>query len=223
MKKTTIDTMKNIVARIEARERVRQIRQAYFAKHRAENMVDEPKYTITVEMAHPAFGKIAADVEVSTIDVLFHNIVCNHENVPAEMIAVHPHYVSVDVPFDSDRMITEGTLYVHKDLVKFDRKSQLEQIMIGLIMLNIGMTNSVGEISKDPLVRNVKNAKLSRILKDVAIEDVKIRVNYDSDHIAKAMVPACLRSDYIGNHEARRKQREGIQSHFEAMAQAIAQ
>ena len=120
-------------------------------------------------------------------------------------------------------MITEGTLYVHKDLAKLDRKSQLQQIMIGLIMLNIGMTNSVGEISKDPLVCNVKNAKLSRILKDVAIEDVKIRVNYDSDHIAKAMVPACLRSDYIGNHEARRKQREEIQSHFEAMAQAIAQ
>ena len=175
MKKTTIDTMKNIVARIEARERVRQIRQAYFAKHRAENMVDEPKYTIIVEMAHPAFGRVAADVEVSTIDVLFHNVVCNHENVPAELIAVHPHYVSVDVPFDSDRMITEGTLYVHKDLAKLDRKSQLQQIMIGLIMLNIGMTNSVGEISKDPLVRNVKNAKLSRILKDVAIEDVKIK------------------------------------------------
>ncbi len=217
MKKTTIDTMKNIVARIEARERVRQIRQAYFAKHRAENMVDEPKYTITVEMAHPAFGKIAADVEVSTIDVLFHNIVCNHENVPAEMIAVHPHYVSVDVPFDSDRMITEGTLYVHKDLAKLDRKSQLQQIMIGLIMLNIGMTNSVGEISKDPLVRNVKNAKLSRILKDVAIEDVKIRVNYDSDHIAKAMVPACLRSDYVGSHEVRRKQREEIHIGSSAM------
>ena len=217
MKKTTIDTMKNIVARIEARERVRQIRQAYFAKHRAENMVDEPKYTITVEMAHPAFGKIAADVEVSTIDVLFHNIVCNHENVPAEMIAVHPHYISVDVPFDSDRMITEGTLYVHKDLAKLDRKSQLQQIMIGLIMLNIGMTNSVGEISKDPLVRNVKNAKLSRILKDVAIEDVKIRVNYDSDHIAKAMVPACLRSDYVGSHEVRRKQREEIHIGSSAM------
>ena len=217
MKKTTIDTMKNIVARIEARERVRQIRQAYFAKHRAENMVDEPKYTITVEMAHPAFGKIAADVEVSTIDVLFHNIVCNHENVPAEMIAVHPHYVSVDVPFDSDRMITEGTLYVHKDLAKLDRKSQLQQIMIGLIMLNIGMTNSVGEISKDPLVRNVKNAKLSRILKDVAIEDVKIRVNYDSDHIAKAIVPACLRSDYVGSHEVRRKQREEIHIGSSAM------
>lgn len=223
MKKTTIDTMKNIVARIEARERVRQIRQAYFAKHRAENMANEPKYTITVEMAHPAFGKIAADVEVSTIDVLFHNVVCNHENVPAELIAVHPHYVSVDVPFDSDRMITEGTLYVHKDLAKLDRKSQLQQIMIGLIMLNIGMTNSVGEISKDPLVRNVKNAKLSRILKEVVIEDVKIRVNCDSDHIAKAMVPACLRSDYIGDHEARRKQRVVTLSHFDAMIQTVAQ
>ena len=188
MKKTTIDTMKNIVSRIEAHEKVRQIRQAYFAKHRAENMVDEPKYTITVEMAHPAFGKIAADVEVSTIDVLFHNIACNHENVPAELIAVHPHYVSVDVPFDSDRMITEGTLYVHKDLAKLDRKSQLQQIMIGLIMLNIGMTNSVGEVSKDPLVRNGKNAKLSRILKDVAIEDVNIRVVYNPDHIATYLV-----------------------------------
>lgn len=217
MKKTTIDTMKNIVARIEARERVRQIRQAYFAKHRAENMADEPKYTITVEMAHPAFGKIAADVEVSTIDVLFHNVVCNHENVPAELIAVHPHYVSVDVPFDSDRMITEGTLYVHKDLAKLDRKSQLQQIMIGLIMLNIGMTNSVGEISKDPLIRNAKNAKLSGILKEVVIEDVKVRVEYDSDHIAKAMVPACLRSDYVGSHEVRRKQREEIHIGSSAM------
>ena len=207
MKKTTIDTMKAIVSRIEAHEKVRQIRQACFAKHRAENMADEPKYTITVEMAHPAFGKIAADVEVSTIDVLFHNVVCNHENVPAELIAVHPHYVSVDVPFDSDRMITEGTLYVHKDLAKLDRKSQLQQIMIGLIMLNIGMTNSVGEISKDPLIRNAKNAMLSRILKEVVIEDVKVRVEYDSDHIAKAMVPACLRADYVGSHEGRRKQR----------------
>lgn len=220
MKKTTINSLKNTIARIESKERARQIANAYFAKHKAEKYDDEPRYTITVEMAHPAFGKVAANVEISTIEVLYHNVVCNHEDVPAELIAVHPHYSnpSDDTPIEGyDRIYTEGTVYVHKDLDKLDRRSQLQQILTGMLMLSIGMTNSIGELPRDPMVRNAKYAKLSRILKEVVLEDMKIRVVYNPDHIAKAMVPACLRSDYVGSHEVRRKQREEIHIGSSAM------